>query len=135
MITAASYVKYEEIGDRVYQVIVQITDTVNGVSKAAFRVYGATTTELRNDASRQIAAMNDREKAKTALDGIPAGTNIPVTAPSDPAPTAAEVWRAKAQRLATARALGTLTGQIATDITALATDVQNTYVAGYLDTL
>lgn len=135
MITAASYVRYEQIGDREYQVVVQLTDSVRGVYQAPFRVSGSSIPELRDNVSRQIAAANTREAARVALDGIAAGTAIPITAPADPAPTAAAVWRAKARRLATARAMGTLTGQIATDINALATDVANTYVAGYLDTL
>jgi hypothetical protein len=140
MITGATFQAYEQTGIDTYKVRVRlVTNDERGTYDTWMLVKGATTTELRDDASRQIADLNDRRTTRDALAGIAVGTVIPVTRPASTPPTQAEidrgVWLEKVRRLIRARSMGTLTGQLATDITALQTDVQTTYVAGYLTAL
>jgi hypothetical protein len=103
MITAAQYAgKYEQIGTDTYRVLVQLTDDVAGVSTKWFDAHGATATAIRDDVSRQIAALNDLKSIKSVLDGIANGTNIPVVAPAapgPPAPTAQQQYFANVARL------------------------------------
>jgi hypothetical protein len=86
----------------------------------------------------QLAAWARNVKAeldtkKTAVTGLTVGQTLSLTAPTETALEIAErVWREKAARLAKYKSLGSVTGQLATDITALQTDVQNTYLTAYI---
>lgn len=99
MITTAQYAgKYEQIGTDTYRVLVQLTDDVAGVSTKWFEAHGATAVAIRDDVSRQIAAINDIRSVKSVLDGIANGTNIPVAAPAVPALTAQQQYFANVAR-------------------------------------
>lgn len=132
MITAAQYLgKYEQVGDDHFRVLIQLTDDLRGVGQQWFDASGSTTAAIRDDISRQIAAINDRRTEKAVLDGVPNGTNIPVTAPAAAAQTALQIWTDKARRLTRLRAMGTVTGALAAAITALQADVDGSYQAGF----
>lgn len=87
----------------------------------------------------KIEDLRKRESQRDVLAGITPGTTFTVAPPPVSTPSQADVdrlaWLDKARRLIRARDMGAFTGQLATDITALQTDVQNTYVAGYLSSL
>src|SRR5689334_14167815 len=100
MITAAQYAgTYEQIGTDTYKVKIQLTDDVTGVAVQWFVATGSTTLEIRDNVSRQIAAINAAKSMKTTLDGIANGTNIPVTAPATPGPTAQQQYFSDVARL------------------------------------
>jgi hypothetical protein len=138
-ITAATFQEYDQNGVDTYRVRLRLTDPTRTPTTFDdwFTVKGNTLAELRDDASRQIAARNAALASRDLLAGIAVGFVIPVTPPAAaqaPAPTAAQVWADKARRLAALRAMGTIAnGALLTAINALQTDVQNTYVAGHLD--
>jgi hypothetical protein len=69
---------------------------------------------------------------KTIADGLSLGQSINLTPPVPPAPTAQEVWNAKVRRLYMFKQLGTTSGALATQITALQTDVEATIQAGWV---
>jgi hypothetical protein len=138
MITAATFQGYKQIGADQYAVVVELTDAARSPSvyQETITVSGSTLTDLTNHARRKIAALNESNTTRDLLAGIAVGTPIAVTAPAPaapPAPSAAAVWAEKAQRLARAKAMGTLpNGALATEIAALQADVVATYAAGHL---
>ncbi len=71
---------------------------------------------------------------RDVIEGLAAGTNIPVTytPPSPPAPTAFQVWLAKAQRLIRFKAIGMTDTSALAELSALQADVDATYVDGYI---
>lgn len=77
-----------------------------------------------------FALLNGR---KSNVGSATVGQVIPPAAPIvPPVQTAQDVWAEKARRLARARAMGTVTGALATAITALQADIDSTYQAGFL---
>ena len=68
---------------------------------------------------------------KTIASTLTVGQSINLAAITPPAPTAEEVWRSKVDRYRSLADLG-LTGQAATDLAALKTEIQNTYLSAYL---
>jgi hypothetical protein len=134
MITAAQYAgTYEQIGTDTYRVKIQLTDDVTGVSVQWFVASGATTLEIRDNVSRQIASINAAKSMKTTLDGIANGTNIPVTAPAAPAATAQQQYFSDVARLVHMKQLVDAGGMLAsnTEYVALQTSVKNAYLASY----
>jgi hypothetical protein len=68
---------------------------------------------------------------KTIADSLTVGQSINLTPIATPPATAEEVWRAKVARYQRMAGLG-LTGQAATDLSALKADIEATYVTAYL---
>lgn len=90
-----------------------------------------TTQSVRQWVFGVLARLNGR---KSTAGSVTNGQIIPPLAPpAAPAQTAAQIWADKARRLARLRAMGTVTGALATAITALQTDVDSSYQAGFVD--
>jgi hypothetical protein len=87
---------------------------------------------LRRYAIAALAKLNDR---KTLFDSITVPFQINLTPPATPSPSAKSVWQGKARALAVAKQMGLAAGAALDAITALQTNVQNTYAAGFLDEL
>lgn len=88
-------------------------------------------------ASLRAWAWEEGQKAgrrKSVADAITVGQLFVLSAPpAPPAPTAQEVWIAKARRLARLRDLGAVTNSpLLTEINALADDVRTSYQAGWI---
>lgn len=130
MITLAKYQKYEIISENTFRVILRLTDDVAGVYDRGFVVSGSSLAELKDDASRQIAELNNRSAAKIVLDGIPLNANIPVTAPVSPAPTAFETWMKAAQKWQTIKSLLVDTG-IKTGAESEIISIKNAAISSY----
>lgn len=133
MITSATYRSYEIVGADRYRVLVRLVDDTTGTSDQWFEASGSTAGEIRDDVSRQIAALNATKARKTTLDGIAQGTNIPVTAPAAPAPTAQQTYFANVARLIRMKQLVDAGGMdpANTEFVALKNTVTSTYQASY----
>lgn len=133
MITSATYRQYEIIGTDRYRVLVRLVDDVTGTSDQWFEATGATAVEIRDDVSRQIAAINTVKARKTTLDGIALGTNIPVTVPAAPAPTVQQTYFSNVARLIHMKQLVDAGGMdpANAEFTALQMTVKNAYQASY----
>ena len=83
---------------------------------------------LRRWAISQAKSLGD---VKTIADSLTVGQSINLTPIATPAATAEEVWRAKVARFNRMRELG-LSGQAATDLAALKSQIEETYVSSYL---
>ena len=91
---------------------------------------GDTALTIRAWAAQMAASLN---AVKTFAGNLTIGQSIninPVPPPSDPVPTAKEVWLEKARRYQRIAGLN-LTGQFATDLAALKADLEATYISGY----
>lgn len=85
---------------------------------------------MRAWASQMAASLNS---VKTFAGNLAVGQSIsvtPIPPPSDPVPTAKDIWLEKARRYQRVADLG-LAGQFATDLAALKADLEATYVTGY----
>jgi hypothetical protein len=133
MITSATFQSYEQVGTDLYKVRVRlVTNDERTTFDHWLMVRGATAAELRDDASRQIADLNDRRTTRDALTGIAAGTVIPITRPAAPTPSAFQVWLTKAQRLVRVKQMALTNATAVAEVSALEADVNNTFVAGYV---
>lgn len=90
-----------------------------------------TATILRNWVDATLDELNLMHTAAT-LPALQPGQTVPRLAPVAVTPSAAEVWQRKVSRYSRACTVG-LTGAIATDCTALKSDIESTYQAGFLD--
>lgn len=86
---------------------------------------------LRNWVSSTVTELNLARTAGTAPQ-VAAGTVVNGLAPVAPTPTAKGVWRAKAQIYDQVCSQG-FAGAVATACTALKSDIESTYAAGFLD--
>jgi hypothetical protein len=138
-ITAATFQGYERVGADTYRIRVRLT-TTNPVTTfdKALMVTGNTVAELRDDASRQIAALNLVESRQDLLASIANGTNIPVTAPAAPAATALETWLTavtRYQRLKVIADSGIAIPALTTEVATRKTAVESSWQAGFLASL
>lgn len=78
-----------------------------------------------------IAEAGRLNGAKTIASNLTVGQSVSLVPASPPAPTAEQVWRSKVSRYQQLAPLG-LAGQAATDLAALKSDIETTYVSTYL---
>jgi len=125
----------EPEGSTTYRTVVNlITNDARGTFQRVFFVTGRTQAELTLALRKQLAALVDAEAVKDVVITIPPGTNIPLTAPTVPPPTQAEIdgalWIADIRRLSRLTALGAFAaGALTNDIAALRVSVQSRYDA------
>jgi len=89
-----------------------------------------------NDSLATLRAWIDTQAAnfvpaKTVADSLTIGQQVAVRAIVAPTPTAEQIWRAKVSRYQAMKDLG-LVGQAATDLAALKSDIESTYLSAYL---
>lgn len=87
--------------------------------------------KLRNWVSQVVTELNLARLAGTAPQVAP-GTTLTGLTPSPVTPTAKGVWRTKVQIYKQA-CESSFAGSVATDCTALKTDIENTYQSGFLN--
>jgi len=134
-ITSATFqsAKADPEGSTTYRVIVNIvTNDTRGTYPQEFVVSGLTQAELTIALRRKLAALVEADNVKAIIITIPQGTNIPLTLPTPPPPTQAEIdgalWIADVRRLARLQAVGSFPGgTLTTEIAALRTSVQGRY--------
>ena len=91
----------------------------------------STATALRNWVDGVMAEL-DLMHTAASLAALQPGQVVPRLAPVAPAPTAKNVWRGKIFRYDQA-CKSSFTGAVATACTALKSDIESTYAAGFLD--
>lgn len=134
MITAASYLKSEQLDSQTYRVILHITDDSAPAYDLGMVVHGQTVADLRDDATRQIVAINASLTTKNVLAGIAPGTAIPIALAAAPAPTAQQTFfsdLAKWERIQDAIAAG-IVDAAAAEVVAFKTQVKSEYQAAFL---
>jgi hypothetical protein len=136
-----TYQAYEQVGEESYRVRVRLVDDVKGTFDQWFTASGSTAQQIRDDVSRQIAAMNTKKSVKSVLDGINVGTAIPVTAPVT-SQTAAEIaqnlWFQRVSQYMRLKALenaGISTIPITADLATLKTQIESGYLSAYVSSL
>lgn len=90
-----------------------------------------TATILRNWVDATLDELNLMHTAAT-LPSLQPGQVVPRLAPAAPAASAKDTWRRKVANYTQLCTHG-LTGAVATDCTALQSDIESTYQAGFLD--
>lgn len=78
-----------------------------------------------------IGVANALGSAKNIADSLTVGQSVNLTPISDPPPTAQQVWRGKVSRYLSLSAVP-WSGALATDLAALKSNIETTYVTGYL---
>ena len=94
----------------------------------------ATLLSLRQWAIAQVVEL-DAARAAGQLATFQVGQTINLAAIAPPAATAFEIWVVKTRRLVRARQIGLTNVTAVTEITALQSDVDATFVAGYIGQL
>ena len=117
--------------DRV-RLVVEFTGNAGepSVHKELYTDGGTTLLSIRAWARAAVQALNGR---KAITDTLTVPQIINLAAPAPVVPTAEEVWREKALRLIRAKAIGLTNATAVAEIAALQSDVDATYVAGYVD--
>lgn len=116
--------------DRRVRLVVEFTGNAGEpVVRREYYVTASDTTQtIRRWCIEQAKNLGD---VKTVADALTVGQSINLAPITPPAPTAEEVWRAKVGRYQRMVGLG-LSGQAATDLSALKADIEATYVSAYL---
>jgi hypothetical protein len=133
MITGATFVKAEQLDAVSYRVTLHLVDDTLPAYDQGFVVRGVTLVDLRDDATRQIVALNQSLTTKNVLAGIANGTPIPVTL-ATVNPTAQQIFFADLARWNRVKAAidsGILVGTEA-EVAALKAQVKSEYQATFL---
>lgn len=128
--TATLVLKDPPLADGRVQITVEFTGNAGEPAMRRQMHVGPSDTlqSIRRWAIEQAKSLGD---AKTIADSLTVGQSLNLAAINPPAPTAEEVWRTKAARYQRMAGLN-LSGQAATDLAALKSDLEATYVSAYL---
>lgn len=128
--TATLVLKDPPLADGRVQITVEFTGNAGEPAMRRQMHVGPSDTlqSIRRWAVEQAKSLGD---VKTIADSLTVGQSLNLAAINPPAPTAEEVWRSKAARYQRMAGLN-LSGQAATDLAALKSDLEATYVSAYL---
>lgn len=128
--TVATLVEKDPPGpDGTVAIRVEFTGAGEVTKREGYVIEGNTTVAALREWARSKAK---RLESKTIADTLTVGQSVNLAVPSAPTPTAEEIWRAKVARYHQGKALALTNGTAVSDLAALFTDINATYLSVYL---